>query len=223
MTMFPHRTPLRLTLCLALALAALQPAARAAAADDPRSLPGYIDLDWVRIPAGASEIQDVTLDPVLAGLAARSDGASGEALNRALAMVKSVRLKSFSLGGGREENAVAADVKKLQERLEKDKWQRLVYVKDGDETLTISTLYRGELMVGLLLLSYEPGHSATFVNVCGDLDLATLLQLAGQMHGEQLEGLMKGFDPHGDQGELGEDSGDDAGAHAGAGRTGTVE
>lgn len=204
------RTRLFPALSLVLALVALAPLARTAAAADPRSLPGFVDLDWVQIPAGATEIQDVTLDPVLAGLAARDDGASGEALNKALAMVKSVRLKSFSLDGGKDEGAVMADVKKLQERLEKDRWQRLVYVKDGDETLTISTLYKDGLMVGLLLLSYEPGDSATFVNVCGDLDLATLMQLAGQMHGEQLEGFIKGLDDHGDdKGEAAGDSGTD--------------
>jgi hypothetical protein len=49
-------------------------------------------------------------------------------------------------------------------------------MKDGEETVTVSTLHRGEDMVGLMLLTYEPGDSATFVNVVGDLDLTTLLR-----------------------------------------------
>lgn len=199
-----------LLLVLALALSALAGAAPAAAADDIRDLPGYVDLDWIRIPAGAAEIQDITLDPVLAGLAAsQTTAGDDEALRQALAMVKSVRVKSFSLAEGQEAGGVAGDVKKLQERLEKGGWQRLVYVKDGEETVTISTLYQGGLMVGLMLLTYEPGDSATFVNVVGNLDLPTLMRLAGQMHGEQLQGFIKGID--------GEDKADDAAENSGSG------
>lgn len=183
------RLSLALALCAALALPAL--------AGDVANLPGYVDLDWIRIPAGAAEVQDIVLDPVLAGLAAKGSVTDGEALTQALAMVKSVRVKSFSLAEGQDESAVAADVKKLQERLEKDKWQRLVYMKDGDETVTVSTLYSGKDMVGLMLLTYEPGDSATFVNVVGNLDLATLMTLASQMHGEDLQGLLSETDADG--------------------------
>jgi len=157
-------------------------------------MPGYVDLDWIRIPDGAAEIQDIVLDPVLAGLAIKGNVEDEAAINQALAMVKSVRVKSFTLAPGQSETSVAADVKKLQDRLEKDKWQRLIYVKDGDETVTVSTLYNGEDMVGLMLLTYEPGDSATFINVVGDLDLSTLLRLATQMHGADLNGMLSGMD-----------------------------
>lgn len=193
--MHARHLTITLALCAALALPAL--------AADVSNLPGYVDLDWIRIPAGAAEIQDIVLDPVLAGLAAKGHGADEDALAQALAMVKSVRVKSFSLGEGHDESNVAADVRKLQDRLEKDKWQRLIYMKDGDQTVTVSTLYRGKDMVGLMLLTYEPGDSATFVNVVGDLDLATLMSLASQMHGENLQGLLSEMDASGNKGSGG--------------------
>ena len=80
-----------LTLSLSLSLCALL--ALPALAQDITKLPGYVDLDWIRIPDGAAEIQDIVLDPVLAGLAAGGGGAEDAALNQALAMVKSVRVK----------------------------------------------------------------------------------------------------------------------------------
>jgi hypothetical protein len=46
---------LSLSLCAVLALPAL--------AQDITKLPGYVDLDWIRIPDGAAEIQDIVLDP----------------------------------------------------------------------------------------------------------------------------------------------------------------
>lgn len=190
---------LNLILLLALTLAALL--SLPALAEDVTKLPGYVDLDWIAIPDGAAEIQDIVLDPVLAGLAA-GGSADDPALNQALAMVKSVRVKSFTLAEGQDESAVAADVKKLQARLEKDHWQRLIYVKEGEETVTVSTLHRGGDMVGLMLLTYEPGDSATFINVAGDLDLTTLLRLATQIHGEELTGMLSGLEgAHGHAGD----------------------
>ena len=183
-----------LALCAALTVPAL-------GAEDVTKLPGYVDLDWIHIPDGADEIQDIVLDPVLAGLAIKGNVEDEDAINQALAMVKSVRVKSFTLAPGQSETTVAADVKKLQDKLEKDKWQRLIYVKDGEETVTVSTLYVGEDMVGLMLLTYEPGDSATFINVVGDLDLSTLLRLATQMHGADLNGMLSGVDSGHDDGE----------------------
>ncbi len=177
-----------------LVLAALL--AAPALAEDIAKLPGYVDLDWISIPDGATEVQDIVLDPVLAGLAA-GGGDADPALNQALAMVKSVRVKSFSLAGVNE-SSVAADVKKLQDRLAKGTWQRLVYMKDGEETVTVSTLSHGGQLAGLMVLTYEPGDSATFINVVGDLDLTTLLRLAAQMHGGELNGMLSGMgDAHG--------------------------
>lgn len=181
----------RLLITLALGAVLAVPALGA----EISKLPGYVDLDWIRIPDGAAEIQDIVLDPVLAGLAIKGNVEDEAAINQALAMIKSVRVKSFTLAENQDEATVAADVKKLQDRLEKDRWQRLIYVKDGAETVTVSTLYDGKDMVGLMLLTYEPGDSATFINVVGDLDLSTLLRLASQMHGTDLDGILSGIEP----------------------------
>jgi hypothetical protein len=187
MTMKAQHLLIALALCATLTVPAL-------GAEDVTKLPGYVDLNWIQIPAGAAEIQDIVLDPVLAGLAVKGSVEDEDALNQALAMVKSVRVKSFTLAPGQDETTVATDVKKLQDILEKGKWQRLIYVKDGDETVTVSTLYNGDIMAGLMLLTYEPGDSATFINVVGDLDLSTLLRLASQMHGADLNGMLSGVE-----------------------------
>lgn len=194
-----QRLLITLTLCTALAGPVL--------GAEVSKLPGYVDLDWIRIPDGAAEIQDIVLDPLLAGLAIKGNTTDEASLNQALAMVKSVRVKSFTLASGQDESTVAADVKKLQERLEKDKWQRLIYVKEGAETVTVSTLYNGPDMVGLMLLTYEPGDSATFINVVGNLDLSTLLTLASQMKGADLNGILSGID--GAPGHKGHKGGED--------------
>ena len=155
----------------------------------------------VIIPDGAAEIQDVVLDPVLAGLAAKGISEDDEAMTKALSMVKSVRVKAFELAEGQDASIVAKDVKQLQERLDKGGWTQLIKSVSGEETVIVSTMYnKGGEMVGLVVLNYENGKSATFVNVVGNLDLATLMKLAGEMHGDQLKGMMSNMHGEGDTG-----------------------
>jgi hypothetical protein len=200
--MNPRMIKNRLALAVALTLTALlaMPAlAVPPAPESLRSMPGYMDLDWVHIPDGAAEIQDVVLDPVLAGLAAKGISEDDEAMTKALSMVKSVRVKAFELAEGQDASIVAKDVKQLQERLDKGGWTQLIKSVSGEETVIVSTMYnKGGEMVGLVVLNYENGKSATFVNVVGNLDLATLMKLAGEMHGDQLKGMMSNM--HGEGG-----------------------
>ena len=160
---------------LVLLLAGLLLAAQATAGD-VKDLPGYIDLTWIEIPADAEEIQDIDLGPVLLGVAADAEKAGDSELAQALTMVKSIRVIAFSTEGitsGRVEKMV----KKVQNLLDKDDWERLVYVKDNDETFTVSTKYRNGNMVGLMVVAFEDEDEVAFVNVVGDLDLATLMRL----------------------------------------------
>ena len=59
-------------------------------------------------------------------------------------------------------------------------------------------MHKDGLMVGLVAVVYEPGDSAAFINVLGDLDLATLLGLAGEFDLDDLDDIM-------DDGHLRED------------------
>lgn len=200
--MNPRTITTRLVLALLLSGALSLPAlAVPPAPESLRSLPGYMDLDWVRIPDGAAEIQDVVLDPVLAGLAAKGVSEDDEAMAKALSMVKSVRVKAFELAEGQDASIVDYDVKQLQERLDKGGWSQLIKSVSDGETVIVSTLYNkaGE-MVGLVVMNYEKGKSAAFVNVVGNLDLATLMKLAGEMHGENLKGMMSNVHGAGEAG-----------------------
>ena len=159
-----------------------------ALADDMKDKPGYVDLEWIRIPADADEIQDIELGAVLLGIAASKEN-EDPALIKALQMIESIRVKSWSMDDG-DADAEAA-VEKVTSRLEKDDWKRLVYFKDGDESVTVSTRYDDDgKMVGIMLVTYEPGDSVAFVNVVGDLDLGTLFKLVKQFDDDSWEDML---------------------------------
>lgn len=175
-----------------VALTVLVSLAVPAGARSIKDTPGYVDLEWIKIPPEADEIQDIDLGAVLLGLAASAEENQDEAFLKALAMIKSIRVKSWSLDGADPTAQKAID--RITDRLDKDDWQRLIYMKDDDETVTVSTRYEGKNMVGLMLVTYEPGDSVAFVNVVGDLDLGTMLSLAKQFDEDSIAGMLEELD-----------------------------
>jgi hypothetical protein len=183
-------TPRMLT-AAALALALF--VAGAALAGDPSREPGYVDLEWIPIPADAGEVTDIDLSPMLMSFAKDASAEGADALLQALAMVHSLRVKEFSVTPDMHAE-ITGMVDKLVGKLKKDDWKRLIYVKSEDETVTVHTRYKDDDLVGLMLVAYEPGESAVFVNVVGDLDLATLMKLAGEIDTGNLEAMLEEFE-----------------------------
>ncbi len=166
-----------------------------AAADDLKDEPGYIDLEWIEIPDDAEEIQDIDLGPALISAAANAEEYGDAEMHKIFSMIKSIRVKSFSMDD--ESSEVDKAVDKITDMLKKKDWKRLIYVKDDDEIVTVSTKSVDDEMVGLMVVAYEPGEEASFVNVVGDLDLAYLLGMAGKLHGEHLESFLEDLDLEG--------------------------
>ena len=135
---------------------------------------GYIDLEWIVIPDDASEVQDIDLGPILA-------------------MVRSIRVKAFSVEDGGDDAAMVA-VDKITTKLKTNDWKRLIYLKDGDETVSVNTKYDGEDLVGLMIVAYEPGDTVAFINVVGDLDLGTLLSLAKEIDHDSIGDMLEDFE-----------------------------
>ena len=178
------------TVLATLLVLGLIAAGTATAAEDLAKEPGYVDLEWIEIPADADEIKDIDLSPMLLSFAKEAHEKGDDALVQALAMVRSLRVKAFSVSSAHDAQ-VNETVAKVTDRLKRDDWKRLIYVKSDEETISVSTRYDGDQLVGLMLVAYEPGDSVAFVNVVGDLDLATLLGLAGEIDGDNLEDLLE--------------------------------
>ena len=158
--------------------------------------PGYFDLEWIQIPDDAEEVQDIDLKAALKGLAADAKESGDDEFAQLLGLIKSVRVKGYSV----DKYSVKETedyVKKSRNMLEDQGWERMIYVKDDEETVTVSTKSVGDDMVGLMVVAYEPGEEASFVNVVGDLDLAYLIGLAGKLHGENLEAFLEDLDIEG--------------------------
>ena len=166
-----------------------------AVAGDVKNEPGYVDLEWIQIPASADEVQDIDLSEIIKSVAADAKDSGDEPLAQVLEMARSIRVKGFTLGkDGADDVAKAVD--RITKDLKKNDWKRLIYVKDDEETVTVSTRYEDGKMVGIMLVTYEPGDSVAFVNVVGDLDIATMLKLAKEFDGESLDSMLEDLEGH---------------------------
>lgn len=156
--------------------------------------PGYIDLEWIDIPSDAEEIRDIDLSTMLLSVAADARDKGYDEIAEALGMIESIRVKSFSLTDDdtkKTEKSVAKIAAKLKDR----DWNRLIYVKDKDESVTVSTKNgKDGSMVGMMLVVYEPENEVTFANIVGDLDIATLLRLVSLMDSEEFEDIVVDLD-----------------------------
>ncbi len=178
----------RLAVMAALTVLAL---ATVAVADDATKTPGYYDLSWIEIPGDAAEIQDIDLTTMLSQLEKDAEKDGDAELAQVLRMVTSLRVKAFSLTG--EDKRTEKAVQKITEDLPRKGWNRLMFLKDEGETVTVSSMHKDGLMVGLMVVVYEPGEQAAFVNVVGDLDLATLLGLAGEFDFDDLDEIAEEY------------------------------
>jgi hypothetical protein len=175
--------PLLCTLLLLLTLAA---GARAEDIDVTR-LPGYIDLEDIRIPADASAVRDIDLGPSLLQMAAEAEAGPSSSLSRVLDRLHLIRVVSFAYDGNDEE--IREHVERIGRQLEDEDWDRLIRVRDEDQLMTLSIKYDQKRIAGLMFVGYAPEDEVTFVNIVGSMDLASLASLAAELSGVELEGF----------------------------------
>lgn len=158
-----------------------------ASAEKLKDTPGYLDLEWIDIPSYAEEYHDIDLSVMLLSIAEDAKETGDEELAELLAMIKSVRVKAFSVDPD-DNRATRRVVEKVNQTLKDDGWRSFIRTKSEDETLTVSTAYDdNNKIVGLMLVVFEPGDSVAFVNVVGDLNLSTLVRLAHKMDTDEMQ------------------------------------
>lgn len=159
--------------------------------------PGYIDLEMIEIPESAGEITDISLGPALLRMfkSFSDDERSSEKMNGLL----SIRVKSFELNSEISKK-IELIINDIQKKLENEKWEQLVRVKDRDERTIISMKYEKNRPVGLLIISYKPYDEVTFANIVGHIDIGEISRMGLGFSNSTLDSL-KDFDDFDDKQE----------------------
>ena len=141
---------------------------------DIAKMPGYVDLEKIKIPSTAESLTEIDLGPGLLQLMnSFSDKNTDDGLDAQLGGLFRIRVKSFNIGE-KDYNAILPQVEKLTDQLTKENWLTLIRVKKAEEMTLISSKTDNGKTAGFVILSLKPNESATFINIVGNLDIRQL-------------------------------------------------
>ncbi len=162
-------------LALAVGVAALGPAARAAERD-AAGVRGFVDGSAFGGLGGEdAEVVEIHLGPTLLGAiahGAREDPEAAELLGG----LRSVSAYIVGLAHDPERTAKAAKLLgDMEEQLVRGGWERLARVREKGDRVNVFVLGSGGTVDGLVVLAFDrDGAQVVFANLAGRLDLAKL-------------------------------------------------
>ncbi|HEX6998045.1 MAG TPA: DUF4252 domain-containing protein [Gammaproteobacteria bacterium] len=137
---------------------------------------GFFDFDSVPGLPDAPTVQ-IDLNGALLAFVSGATRAAGDAETAdMLRGLEGVRLRVYE--SLEDADAVNAFVDDASGRLEREGWQRVVYVQEGGEKVRVYARMEGEQVNGLTLMVVDAAE-AVFMNVAGPLDPEQLGRLAG--------------------------------------------
>ena len=166
--------------------------------------PGYVDfealglaapvlLDPDRTPGGEGSFRISLYGPILR-LVAEATRGEEPGFSELLSNLRAIRAEIFSPSDWQENDLRRRTVETARE-LERRGWQTVVEVRSGEGDLSfIQTRTRpdGERIFGLAVMFVEPGGSAGFINIVGDVSPEELGRLGRTFDIEPLARLCEG-------------------------------
>jgi hypothetical protein len=134
---------------------------------------GY--FDFASIPGvGSSPTVEINLNPAMLGFVQQAVGASGdpETMNL-LKGIEGVRVRVYE--DLEDPRAVMDFIEDASGELERDGWQRAVYINDDDERVHIYVKFGdGSNVAGMTVMIADGDDEAVFINIAGVINPETL-------------------------------------------------
>ncbi len=166
-----------IAMILAIAVLALAPTTVSGADKDYSKLPGYVDFDAMGIFKDVESSVEVFLKGSLLALVREAVKDEDPDLSEMLANIQYVRVQVFPLDDV-DSDQVTTKTNQIAKELEKKGWEIAVRVRDDDEHVYVYLLPgKNDNLEGLVVMVVEEDDEATFVNIVGDIDPATIGRL----------------------------------------------
>jgi len=145
--------------------------------DDYSKYAGFVDLPQLTGLKNAESSVEIYLKKPLLGLVAALNS-EDPSLQQLLANLALIRVEQFEMdpAQGPEVQKIITNV---AQKLEKQKWDKLVKAVDKGEHVEIFIKTENTKIAGLLVMALE-NNEATFINIVGELDLSLLGKLGEQ-------------------------------------------
>jgi hypothetical protein len=182
---------------LVVCLGALGATSGAAAAAEPaiENLPGYVPFAELAILPHQDLSVEIDLEGALLDMIAGAASANDPDLAKLLAGLKAIRVQVANL---KDSNAapIHARLEQTAAWLDQHGWKTVVRTHEkGEEDFIYVRMADGGI-VGLTVLTFQPGGEAAVVNIVGRIDPAQIGRLGRGLHLPQLEHVPGAEDGH---------------------------
>jgi hypothetical protein len=156
---------------------------------DYSKYPGYVDLsDIEEFKDSEATVEVFITKPLLSLVAAATSSSEDPSFSNLLKNLALIRVETFKVQE-KETEKVKKIIQKVSKKLTKEKWSRIVRVKEKDELVEIYIKPDREKVAGLLVMSLDPDNEAAFVNIVGTIDMDQLGKLSRKFDIPQLDSL----------------------------------
>ncbi len=157
--------------------------------------PGYVNLDDIEIPGDAEETVEVYVKGPLLKLVAKATEHEDPGLAEILSKLLLIKINTFSIDHELADK-LKPKISKIEQDLQKQKWEKVVRVKERDELVNIyMKVDNKERIVGLLVMAIEEDDDAVFVNIVGETDWEAISKIGHKFDIDELEDLSEDDSP----------------------------
>ena len=156
--------------------------------EEYKKYPGFVDLSDIEEFKNSEESVEIFISKPLLSLVALATSGEDPALHNLLKKLVLIRVDQFTVKN-KEAKEVKSLIKRISNKLKKEKWSTIVKVKEANELVEILIKNEGQAVAGLLIMTLEPNKEAVFVNIVGNLDIEQLGKLSKKFNIPKLDSL----------------------------------
>lgn len=151
----------------------------------PATPPGFVPLDELSLFPGDKLSVEINLSGGLLRLIAAATKDDPD-FSQVMAGLRSINVQVFPLKGV-DADAIRTRIGRAVRWLEDRGWKANVRVREKGEETYIYMKEDGGQIVGLTVLTFQPGDEAAVINIAGRIDPAQLGRVGHNLHVPQLE------------------------------------
>ncbi|MDZ7264445.1 MAG: DUF4252 domain-containing protein [candidate division KSB1 bacterium] len=156
--------------------------------EDYSRYPGFVDLSKLNEFKNSNTTVEIFITKPLLSLIASSCKDDDPPLVKLISNLVLIRVDQFSVDQKGAEG-LKKFIQRTSDKLARDKWEKVIRVRDPNEHLEFFIKGEGKQVAGLLVMSIDTSGEATFVNIVGKIDMESLNKLGQQFQIPKLDSL----------------------------------
>jgi hypothetical protein len=156
---------------------------------DVTNEPGYFDLGDLNSLEKSTGVTEIIMEEDLLSVLATMSNEKDPNIMAILEGLKLVKANIYKVNDGNLDE-LKARVNEIDSRILESDWKRIVRTRSLEEIANVYIKLNGDKnIVGLVVTSVEQGGDAAFVNIVGNIDLATIGKLGNKFQIPSLDSV----------------------------------